>query len=268
MAKVLVPKISNRNVAKLNDTENYDYLLGNYNDTNILDYSGAVNKQVDFIDKTNDFEYNSFKYLSTVFSSNYYIQKCCSVNTGIASILKAISPHFSLIQDDINKNKFIVDLLKTLAIEIDEKGLFKKLHCGHYKLKRKEILKALIDTKDFDIYQVFKYLALRFNFGLTVIEDDTFHNIFEPINRKIVVLLKNDRSYYLLCSKSGDSTLFTQNEVKYWISKVKLNLFKLEDIHKYKVDDLRDISKKNNIDISGCNKKDEIYEKIKSWLVS
>jgi len=268
MARVLVPKISNRNVAKLRNNEDYDYLLGNYNDTDILDYSGAINKPVDLIDKTNDFEYNHFEYLSKIFTSNYYIQKCCSVNTGIASILKAISPHFSLLQDDINRNKFIVDLLKNLAIEIDEKYLFKKLHCGHYKLRRKEILKALLDTKDFDIYPVFKYIALRFNFGLTIIEDDTFHNIFQPVNRKSVVLLKNNESFFLLCSKTGDSTLFNSSEVKEWISKVKLNLFKLEDMHKYKVDDLRDIVKKNHIDISGSVKKDEIYEKIKAWLSS
>jgi hypothetical protein len=267
MLKTLVPKISSRNVAKLNTVET-DYLLGDIKNCDILDYSGAITKPIELIDKTNDFEYNGFKYLSNVFSSNYYIQQCCSFNTGIASILKAISPHFALIRDEINKNKFIGDFMKTIAIELEEKTLFKSLHCGHYKLKRKVILKALLDTKDYDIYPVFKYLALRFKYGLTILEDDTFQTILMPENRKSIVLLKNNNIYYLLCSKSGDNNLFDASEVKNWIGKVKLNLFKLEDVSKYKVDDLRDISKKNNIDISNCLKKDDIYQCIKNWLNS
>jgi hypothetical protein len=267
MIKTLVPKISSRNVAKLN-TEDTDYLVGNIDNCAILDYSSIINKPVEYIDKTNDFEFNGFKYLSTVFSSNYYIQQCCSVNTGIAGILKAISPHFALIRDDVNKNKFIGDFFKTIAIELEEKSLFKSLHCGHYKLKRKVILKALLETKDYDIYPIFKYLALRFKYGLTILEDDTFHTIYMPENRKSIILLKNNNTYYLLCSKSGESNLFDTHEVKNWIGKVKLNLFKLEDIAKYKVGDLRDISKKNNIDISNCLKKEDIYKCIKNWLNS
>lgn len=267
MLRTLVPKISSRNVAKLNTVET-DYLVGDINNCDILDYSGAITKPIELIDKTNDFEYNGFKYLSTVFTSNYYIQQCCSFNTGIASILKAISPHFALIRDEINKNKFIGDFWKTIAIELEEKALFKSLHCSHYKLKRKVILKALLDTKDYDIYPVFKYLALRFKYGLSILEDDTFQTILMPENRKSIVLLKNNNIYYLLCSKSGENNLFDANEVKNWIGKVKLNLFKLEDVSKYKVDDLRDISKKNNIDISSCLKKDDIYASIKNWLNS
>jgi len=267
MFRTLVPKISSRNVAKLN-TDDCDYLVGNYTNCDVLDYSGAINKPIELIDKTNDFEYNGFQYLSTVFSSNYYIQKCCSFNTGIAAVLKAISPHFSLIQDDLNRNKFIGDFFKTIAIELEEKGLFKSMHCGHYKLKRKVILKALLETKDYDIYPVFKYLALRFKYGLSILEDDTFQTILMPEHRKSIILLKNNNTYYLLCSKSGDTNLFETNDVKKWISKVKLNLFKLEDVTKYKVDDLRDIAKKNNIDIASCLKKDEIYMSIKNWLNS
>ena len=267
MLRTLVPKISNRNLAKLSSGEP-DYLVGNINKCDILDYSGAMTKPFEFIDKTNDFEYNGFKYLSTVFTSNYYIQQCCSFNTGIACILKAISPHFALMQDDLNKNKFIGDFFKTIAIELEEKALFKSMHCGHYKLKRKIILKALLETKDYDIYQVFKYLALRFKFGLTILEDDTFQTILMPDHRKSIILLKNNNIYYLLCSKSGENNLFDTNEVKNWIGKVKLNLFKLDDVAKYKVDELRDITKKNNIDISNCLKKDEIYACIKNWLNS
>ena len=267
MLRILVPKISSRNIAKLNTVES-DYLVGNIDKCDILDYSGAITKPIELIDKTNDFEYNGFKYLSTVFTSNYYIQQCCSFNTGIASILKAISPHFSLIRDDINKNKFIGDFLKTIAIELEEKSLFKSLHCGHYKLKRKVILKALLETQDYDIYPVFKYLALRFKYGLTILEDDTFQTVLMPEHRKSIILLKNKNTYYLLCSKTGETNLFDANEVKNWISKVKLNLFKLDDVAKYKVDDLRDITKKNNIDISSCIKKDEIYACIKTWLNS
>jgi hypothetical protein len=130
------------------------------------------------------------------------------------------------------------------------------------------IIKSLLETKDYDIYPVFKYLALRFKYGLTILEDDTFHTIYMPENRKSIILLKNNNTYYLLCSKSGESNLFDTHEVKNWIGKVKLNLFKLEDIAKYKVGDLRDISKKNNIDISNCLKKEDIYKCIKNWLNS
>jgi len=267
MLKTLVPKISNRNVAKFNIYE-HDHLLGNIDKCDVLDYNSNLNKPIEFIDKTNDFEYCGFKYLASVFNSNYYIQKCCSFNTGIACILKAISPHFSLIQDDLNKNKFIGDFLKSIAIELEEKVLFKSLHCGHYKLKRKNILKALLETQDYDIYPVFKYLALRFKFGLTIIEDDTFLTVLMPENRKSIVLLKNNNIHYLLCNKFSDSNLYDSNDVKNWISKVKLNLFKLDDVTKYKVDDLRTICKKNNIDISNCSKKDEIYANIKNWLNS
>jgi hypothetical protein len=265
MLKTLVPKISNRNVAKLSTVET-DYLLGDIDIINVLDYSDVIAKPVELIDKTNDFEFNGFKYLATIFSSNYYIQQCCSVNTGIAAILKAICPHFALIRDDLNKNKFIGDFFKSIAIELEEKALFKSLHCGHYKLKRKMIIKSLLETKDYDIYPVFKYLALRFKYGLTILEDDTFHTIYMPENRKSIILLKNNNIYYLLCSKSGDNNLYDADELKNWIGKVKLNLFKLEDISKYKVGELRDICKKNNIDISTCQKKDDIYTSIKKWL--
>lgn len=267
MFKTLLPKISNRNLANFDNYEQ-DYLLGDIDKKDVLDYSSNLNKPIEFIDKTNDFEHNGFKYLATVFNSNYYIQQCCSFNTGIACILKAISPHFALIQDDLNKNKFISDFLKTIAFELEEKGLFKSLHCGHYKLKRKLILKALLETKDYDIYPVFKYLALRFKYGLTILEDNTFQTVLMLENRKSIILLKNNNIYYLLCNKFSDNNLYDSNEVKNWISKVKLNLFKLDDVTKYKVDDLRDICKKNNIDISNCSKKDEIYTNIKNWLNS
>ena len=267
MLRTLVPKISSRNVAKLNSEET-DYLVGNIAKCDILDYSGAMTKPIELIDKTNDFEHNGFKYLSSVFTTNYYIQQCCSFNTGIAAILKAISPHFALLRDELHKSKFIGEFLKHIAIELEEKRLFKSLHCGHYKLKRKVILNALLETKDYDIYPVFKYLALRFKYGLTVLEDDTFQTVLLPEHRKSIILMKNNNIYYLLCSKSGDNNLFDANEVKHWIGKVKLNLFKLDVVSKYKVDELRDISKKNNIDISSCQKKDEIYACINTWLNS
>jgi hypothetical protein len=262
MSRILVPKISNRHVANLKTAE-YDYLLGNYTD-DILDYDS--NRKLEYIDKTNDLEFNGFKFLSQVFDTDYYIIKNLDTNSAVNAVLNAISPHYSLIHDPAHRTKFMTDFMKHIGFEMDEKTLFKRLNCGHYKLKRKELIKICMDNKNYDQYCVLKYLAIRFNIGITILEDDTFQIVHRPDHRKSVVMLKNDTSYYLLCSKSSESYLYNWELVRGWVARVKTNLFKLESVDKYKVGDLRDIAKKNNIDISSLGKKDEIYAAIQNWL--
>jgi hypothetical protein len=264
MSGFLVPKLTLRNTKKLEKEIVDDYLLSS-NEDDVLDYNNRT-KAIEYTDKTNDLEYNGFTFLSTIFNDNYYyIMKILNNNnSGIASILYAISPEFSLIEND--RFKFVDEFIKHLVVEIDERGLFKKLHCGKNHLKKKPLLKILLQTKKYDSYEVFKYMCIRFSIGLVILEEGTFQVIHEIPDRKCVILIKRDSQYWLLCDKNNESYLFTIGDSRKWINSLKGNMFKLLDINTYKVGDLRDIAKKHNIKISDCGKKDEIYDRIKKWI--
>jgi hypothetical protein len=265
MVNFLLPKFTSKNTSVIKDED--DYLLKTDKVDLILEYSENT-KPIEYTDKTNDLEYNDFKFLATIFNHNkFYIYSInLKHNNGIGNFIYAISSDFSLLDKEDSREKFIDNFVKYLGIEIDEKNLFKRLHCGNNHLKRRTIIKSLLEKKDYDNYNIFKYLCIRFSIGLVIMEDNTFQIIHEIPNRKCIILLKKDNNYWLLCNKDNTNYVYTMEETRGWLKLLKSNTFRLKDINTYKVVDLREIAKKNNIDLKDCNKKNDIYNKIKKWL--
>jgi hypothetical protein len=270
MLKVLIPKISRNHIIH---TPNFDdYFLGNVDLSidEILNYNNNT-KKIEFIDKTNSLESNNFAFLSNLLDTTiYYVNPLKNYNENkiIASILLLISPRFSLIK---NKDEYIIKFRQQMAIDLDEKGLFKSLKLSEHKIRKKLIQELLLNLKEnldvsSDLIAVLKYLCYRFSIGLIIVKSDGgFHEIVLFPDRLNMVICQNGSNFMPLMDKDNASNLFSFEIANNIIKTLKSNIVNLKSIESYKVDELKIIGKKIGLNVS-AGTKSQIYENIKNYL--
>ena len=271
-----LPKVNKQHQFK---PSNDDFLLGDisqYSFENVLLYS-VQGRKIDNIDKTNCLETHGFDFLNEFLDSAYYMfsNKIWTHNTFICSVLHVISPKFSLLKSADVMDDYIFEFRKQMGLDIDEKGLYKRLELTKNKIKRKilqEILfrnpslpKYNIDMDD-DLSYVSKYICLRFKIGLLIVNSDkSYKYIIQFPKRLNLVLLKTNNKYFILCNTTSDSNLFSNDITNLIVKSLhKYILTKLNDIKEYTVEELKVIAAKLGIN---CSKnKSELYEDIKISL--
>lgn len=273
MMKVLVPKISRNHI--LNQPRNDDYFLGDVDLTidEILNYNNNT-KKIDFIDKTNSLESNNFGFLTNLLDTQvYYLNpmKTYTDNKIIASILLLISPKFSLIKNRNDADEYISKFRQQMAIDLDEKGLYKSLNLNSFKIRKKLIQELLLKLKDnldvsCDLLAILKYICLRFSLGLIIVKNDgSFNEISLLTNRLNMIICQNGNNFMPLMDKNNSSNLFSYEITNNIIRTLKSNIVNLKSIESYKVDDLKIIGKKIGINVN-TGTKAQIYDMIKNYL--
>jgi len=273
-----LPKISQRHQTIPN--LNADYILGNI-DTILLDdilLYKEHKKQSDIIDYSNNLDRYGFKYIEELLSSDFYTYNKFKTNSSLASILFTICQQFSFLKDEKSIDEFIYKFRVQMAIDIVEKEYYKKLNLLHEKIKRKLLedifLRIPNNSKieyDLDkipeINMVLKYICLRFNIGLCILNSDkSFHIVKQFPNRYNIILLNNNNSYMPLCSKITDIYLYDNNFVENLLNSLKKNTISLnKTIKEYKVAELKDMSIKFGLNIVN-KKKEELYNNLLEFL--
>lgn len=273
MLKVLVPKISRNHV--LNEPNFDDYFLGSVDLSidEILNYNNNT-KKIDFIDKTNSLEANNFAFLSKLLDTRiYYLNpmKNYGENKIIASILLLTSPKFSLMKNKNDVQEYIDKFRQQLAIDLDEKGLFKSLKLSEKKIRKKLIQELLLKLKENldgspDLIAILKYICFRFSLGLIIVKNDgSFHEIALFPDRLNMVICQNDTNFMPLMDKDNNSNLFSYEITSNIIKTLKANIVNLKSIESYKVDELKIIAKKVGLN-ANVGTKAQVYELIKNYL--
>ena len=273
MLKVLVPKISRNHV--LNEPNFDDYFLGSVDLSidEILNYNNNT-KKIDFIDKTNSLESNNFAFLSKLLDTRiYYVNpmKNYSENKIISSILLLTSPKFSLMKNKNDVQEYIDKFRQQLAIDLDEKGLFKSLKLSEKKIRKKliqELLLKLNENLDMspDLIAVLKYICFRFSLGLIIVKNDgSFHEIALFPDRLNMVICQNETNFMPLMDKENNSNLFSYEITSNIIKTLKANIVNLKSMESYKVDELKIIAKKVGLN-ANVGTKSQVYELIKNYL--
>ena len=271
--KVLVPKISRNHVLTL-PTEN-DYFLGDIDLSidEILNYNNNT-KKIDFIDKTNSLESNNFGFLTKLLDTRiYYLNpmKNYTENKIIASILLLVSPKFSLMRNKNDVAEYISKFRQQMAIDLDEKELFKSLKLTSLKLRKKLIQELLLKIQDNldvspDLIAILKYICFRFSLGLIIIKNDgSFNEIALFEDRLNMVICQNGNNFMPLMDKDNNSNIFDYTIANNIIKTLKSNIVNLKDIDAYKVEDLKLIGKQIGKNVN-VGTKAQIYEIIKNYL--
>ena len=271
--KVLVPKISRNHVLTL-PTEN-DYFLGDIDLSidEILNYNNNT-KKIDFIDKTNSLESNNFGFLTKLLDTRiYYLNpmKNYTENKIIAAILLLVSPKFSLMRNKNDVDEYIQKFRQQMAIDLDEKELFKSLKLSSLKLRKKliqELLLKLTDNLDVspDLIAILKYICFRFSLGLIIVKNDgSFNEIALFEDRLNMVICQNGNNFMPLMDKDNNSNIFDYTIANNIIKTLKSNIVNLKDIDAYKVEDLKLIGKQIGKNVN-VGTKAQIYEIIKNYL--
>ena len=271
--KVLVPKISRNHVLTL-PKEN-DYFLGDIDLSidEILNYNNNT-KKIDFIDKTNSLESNNFGFLTKLLDTQiYYLNpmKNYTENKIIASILLLVSPKFSLMRNKNDVDEYISKFRQQMAIDLDEKELFKSLKLSSLKLRKKliqELLLKLNDNLDVspDLIAILKYICFRFSLGLIIIKNDgSFNEIALFEDRLNMVICQNGNNFMPLMDKDNNSNIFDYTIANNIIKTLKSNIVNLKGIDAYKVEDLKLIGKQIGKNVN-VGTKAQIYEIIKNYL--
>jgi hypothetical protein len=273
MLKVLVPKISRNHV--LNEPNFDDYFLGcvDLSIDEILNYNNNT-KKIDFIYKTNSLESNNFAFLSKLLDTRiYYVNpmKNYSENKIISSILLLTSPKFSLMKNKNDVQEYIDKFRQQLAIDLDEKGLFKSLKLSEKKIRKKLIQELLLKLKENldvspDLIAVLKYICFRFSLGLIIVKNDgSFHEIALFPDRLNMVICQNETNFMPLMDKENNSNLFSYEITSNIIKTLKANIVNLKSMESYKVDELKIIAKKVGLN-GNVGTKAQVYELIKNYL--
>ena len=271
--KVLLPKIS-RNHVLTQPTEN-DYFLGDIDLSidEILNYNNNT-KKIDFIDKTNSLESNNFGFLTKLLDTRiYYLNpmKNYSENKIIASILLLVSPKFSLMRNKNDVDEYISKFRQQMAIDLDEKELFKSLKLSSLKLRKKLIQELLLKIQDNldvspDLIAILKYICFRFSLGLIIIKNDgSFNEIALFEDRLNMVICQNGSNFMPLMDKDNNSNIFDYTIANNIIKTLKSNIVNLKSIDAYKVEDLKLIGKQIGKNVN-VGTKAQIYEIIKNYL--
>lgn len=271
--KVLVPKIS-RNHVLTQPIEN-DYFLGDIDLSidEILNYNNNT-KKIDFIDKTNSLESNNFGFLTKLLDTRiYYLNpmKNYTENKIIAAILLLVSPKFSLMRNKNDVDEYIQKFRQQMAIDLDEKELFKSLKLSSLKLRKKliqELLLKLTDNLDVspDLIAILKYICFRFSLGLIIVKNDgSFNEIALFEDRLNMVICQNGSNFMPLMDKDNNSNLFDYAIANNIIKTLKSNIVNLKSIDAYKVEDLKLIGKQIGKNVN-VGTKAQIYEIIKNYL--
>jgi len=273
MLKVLVPKISRNHV--LNEPNFDDYFLGcvDLSIDEILNYNNNT-KKIDFIYKTNSLESNNFAFLSKLLDTRiYYVNpmKNYSENKIISSILLLTSPKFSLMKNKNDVQEYIDKFRQQLAIDLDEKGLFKSLKLSEKKIRKKLIQELLLKLKENldvspDLIAILKYICFRFSLGLIIVKNDgSFHEITLFPDRLNMVICQNETNFMPLMDKENNSNLFSYEITSNIIKTLKANIVNLKSMESYKVDELKIIAKKVGLN-GNVGTKAQVYELIKNYL--
>jgi len=274
-----LPKLNKQHQFKPLDD---DFFLGNmenYSLDTILLYS-SQSKKIQNIDKTNCIETHGFGFLNDMFveQNTFYMyeNKVWKHNTFLCAILYLISPRFSLFKSDDTINDYLFDFRKRMGLDLEEKQMSKKLELTKNKLRRKVLEEILFRdpiTKNYnldenyeEILMVIKYLCLRFKIGVLIVDNEkNYSQIIQFPERLNIVLLKKNSRFFILCSTESESNLFSNEFTKNIIRGLNKHIIPtLHDIHNYKVDELKIISKKLGLDIS--KNKSELYDDIKKCL--
>lgn len=271
--KVLVPKISRNHV--LTQPHENDYFLGDIDLSidEILNYNNNT-KKIDFIDKTNSLESNNFGFLTKLLDTRiYYLNpmKNYTENKIIASILLLVSPKFSLMRNKNDVDEYISKFRQQMAIDLDEKELFKSLKLSSLKLRKKLIQELLLKIQDNldvspDLISILKYICFRFSLGLIIIKNDgSFNEIALFEDRLNMVICQNGSNFMPLMDKDNNSNIFDYTIANNIIKTLKSNIVNLKDIDAYKVEDLKLIGKQIGKNVN-VGTKAQIYEIIKNYL--
>jgi hypothetical protein len=271
--KVLVPKISRNHI--LTQPQDTDYFLGDVDLSidEILNYSNNT-KKIDFIDKTNSLETNNFAFLTKLLDTRiYYLNPMKNYNENkiIAAILLLVSPRFSLIRNKNDVDEYISKFRQQIAIDLDEKELFKSLKLSSLKLRKKIIQEVLLKVKDNldvspDLIAILKYICLRFSLGLIIVKNDgSFYEIGLFEDRLNMIICQNGGNFMPLMDKDNNSNLFNYEIANNIIKTLKSNIVNLKDIDSYKVDELKMIGKQIGKNVNSGTKA-QIYEIIKNYL--
>jgi len=274
-----LPKLNKQHQFKPLDDDFFLGNMDNYSLDTILIYS-SQSKKIQNIDKTNCIETRGFGFLNDILveKNAFYVyeNKIWKHNTFLCAILYLISPRFALLKSDDTINNYLFDFRKRMGLDLEEKQLSKKLELTKNKLRRKvmeEILFRDPITKNYnldenydEILMVIKYICLRFKIGALVIDSEkNYSHVIQFPERLNLVLLKKSSRFFILCSTESESNLFSNEFTKNIISGLNRHIVPhLNDIHNYKVDELKQISKKMGLDIS--KNKSELYDDIKKCL--
>ena len=274
-----LPKLNKQHQFKPLDDDFFLGNMDNYSLDTILIYS-SQSKKIQNIDKTNCIETRGFGFLNDILveKNAFYVyeNKIWKHNTFLCAILYLISPRFALFKSDDTINDYLFDFRKRMGLDLEEKQLSKKLELTKNKLRRKvmeEILFRDPITKNYnldenydEILMVIKYICLRFKIGALVIDSEkNYSHVIQFPERLNLVLLKKSSRFFILCSTESESNLFSNEFTKNIISGLNRHIVPhLSDIHNYKVDELKQISKKMGLDIS--KNKSELYDDIKKCL--
>lgn len=265
-----VPQITSKNIYKSkNEIETIDFLLNSKIDidSEILLYDNNI-PRMEFLDKNNCIEILDIPIFNKCFDKNYYLYEPKNISdTLLACFLYTTLAKFTILSPN-EQTEYIKTFKKQMGINLDEKNLYKKLELSKHKIKKMELQNRLFNNDDTDNdYSFLNYLVKMFKINILILSSDSFSLIKYPnIPRKTIILLKIDNRYRLLNNKNCDINIFDKTLVNNIVKHYLNTIVNLKDAYYYKIDDLKQLSKKFNISLNGKTKKNEIYNIIKSFF--